>query len=314
MRVGVIMDPIESINTRKDSSFAMLLEAQRRGHSIAYMTAADISLRGGTAMGRWKSLQVRDDTRSWFSYGDSGSGPLSALDCILMRKDPPFDMEYINDTYVLDRAQEQGTLVVNRPQALRDANEKLFTAWFEDLTPRCLFARDPALLKAFVAEHGHCVIKPVDGMGGTSIFQVRADDPNLNVVLETVSHNGERLIVAQKYVDAITNGDKRILVVDGDVVPYCLARIPAQGDFRGNLARGGRGEARPLSGRDREIAETVAPVLKERGILFAGLDVIGDFLTEINVTSPTCIREIDRAYDLNIAGMLFDAIEGKIAR
>lgn len=314
MRVGIIMDPIESINVKKDSSFAMLLEAQRRGHSIFYMTASGLSLRGGTAMGKWTSLKVEDNPQSWFRYGESGKGPLRSLDCILMRKDPPFDMEYVNDTYVLDRAMAEGTLVVNRPQALRDANEKLFTAWFDDLTPECVFARDPDVLKVFVQEHGHCVIKPVDGMGGTSIFQVRADDPNLNVILETVSDNGQRLIVAQKYIAAISEGDKRILVVDGEVVPYCLARIPAAGDFRGNLARGGRGEARPLTERDRQIAETVAPELKKRGIVFAGLDVIGDYLTEINVTSPTCIREIDRAYDLNIAGMLFDAIEGKIAR
>ncbi len=312
-RLGVVMDPISGINPKKDSTFAMLLAAQRRGYNVHYMTPGDLWVENGVAHGRWRALDVRDDPADWFTLGAAHEGRLADCDAILMRRDPPFDIEYINDTSVLERAELEGCLIVNRPQALRDANEKFYTAWFPELTPETLFARDQERLKAFVERVGHAVIKPIDGMGGASIFQLRAGDPNLKVALETVSVNGTRMIVAQRYLPEITAGDKRILVVDGEPVPYALARIPAADDFRGNLARGGRGEGVPLSDADRAICERVGPELVRRGILFAGLDVIGSALTEINVTSPTCIRELDAQYGLDIAGILFDAIEARLS-
>lgn len=313
MRIGIVMDPIESINIKKDSSFAMLLECQRRGYDICYMTADALSIDQGEAVARWKELSVQDNPDDWYSYGPSHAGTLSEMDAILMRKDPPFDMEYVNDTYVLERAEAAGVLIVNRPQALRDANEKLFTAHYPELCPRSVFSRDPERLLRFVKQHGRAVVKPVDSMGGDSIFIARADDPNLKVILETVGRNGERLIVVQEFVDAISEGDKRILMVNGEPVPYALARIPAGDDFRGNLAKGGRGEGRPLSEDDLRIAHALGPDLRKRGILFAGLDVIGDRLTEVNVTSPTCIRELDAQFGLNISGLLFDVVEEKVA-
>ncbi|MEM9301786.1 MAG: glutathione synthase [Pseudomonadota bacterium] len=312
--IGVVMDPIEGINSKKDSTFAMLLEAQRRGWRIHYFTAGDLWVENGVAHGRSRNLELRDNPADWFSWiGEAETVALGSLDVILMRRDPPFDLEYINDTYALERAEIAGALVVNRPQALRDANEKYFTAWFAELGPPTLFSRDQTRLRAFVLEQGRAVIKPVDGMGGASIFQLHRDDPNINVALETVSEEGRRVVVAQKYVPEITAGDKRILIVDGEAVPCALARIPSSEDFRGNLARGGTGEGLELTERDREICEQVGPELAARGILFAGLDVIGDYLTEINVTSPTCIRELDSIFDLNIAGILFDAIERQLA-
>ena len=309
MRTGVIMDPIAGIATYKDSTFAMLLEAQRRNHEIWYMEAADLSIRGGVALGHMSPLSVRDNTDDWFTLGQKENRELATLDILLMRKDPPYNMDYVYATYVLDLAEQSGVTVVNRPQALRDANEKCFTTQFPQCCVPMLISSKSSEIKAFVAEYGLSVVKPLDGMGGESIFQARPDDPNLNVILETITLKDSQLIMVQQYIPEIAQGDKRILVVNGEPVPYALARIPGEGDFRGNLAKGGTGKGVPLSDRDYWICEQVAPELKRRGILFAGLDVIGDWLTEINVTSPTCIRELDAEFGLNIAGDLFDVLE-----
>lgn len=310
--IGMLMDPIGGINIKKDSSFAMLLECQRRGHRLHLMTDRDLWSVGDRAMGRLSRTTVRDDPTDWFTHTDQTTAALSELDVILMRKDPPFDMQYINDTYLLELAEVAGTLVVNRPQALRDMNEKAYIGHFPQCIPETMMARDPKLIREFVHTVGQAVVKPLDGMGGQSIFRVSAADPNLNVILETVSQDGQETIMAQAYVEEITAGDKRILIVDGEAVPFALARIPSDQDFRGNLARGGRGEGVRLSERDHWIAEQVGPSLKAAGVLFAGIDVIGDYLTEINVTSPTCIRELDQIFDLNIAGQLLDCIESSI--
>lgn len=310
--LGIVMDPIAHINIKKDSSFAMLLEAQRRNWTLRYMEAGDLFMRNGEACARTRQLRVVDDPNGWFTLSDERIQPLSELDVILMRKDPPFDTEFVYLTHILERAEHAGTLVVNKPQSLRDCNEKLFTAWFPSLTPDTLVTRNAALLRDFWRQHGDIILKPLDGMGGSSIFRVKADDPNLSVIIETLTGHGEQFCMAQTYLPAITDGDKRVLVVDGEPVPYCLARIPASGETRGNLAAGGTGEARPLSDSDWHIARTVAPELKKRGLLFVGLDIIGDRLTEINVTSPTCIREIEAAFPVSITGMLMDAIEKRL--
>ena len=307
-KTGVVMDPISGITTYKDSTFAMLLEAQRRGHEIWYMEPSDLTIRGGVALGHMKRLSVRDNNNDWFTLTASENRELATLDILLMRKDPPFDMDYVYTTYVLDLAENAGVTVVNRPQALRDANEKCFITQFPQCCVPALITRSSAEIKAFVQEHGLSVVKPLDGMGGESIFQVQPQDPNLNVILETITAKDHELVMVQRYIPEITQGDKRILVVNGEPVPYALARIPGAGDFRGNLAKGGTGKGVALTERDYWICEQVAPELKRRGILFAGLDVIGDWLTEINVTSPTCIRELDSEYGLNIAGKLFDAL------
>lgn len=309
---GVVMDPIAAINPKKDSTLAMLLEAQRRDHRLWYLERDHLELVDGQAWGVAHSLTVRNDLADWFELGEPQRQRLGDLDVLLMRKDPPVDMEFFADTVVLERAAMAGTLVVNRPDTLRDAGEKTFTAWFPQCCPPTLMSRDHRSLREFVLEQGRAVVKPLNAMGGTSIFQVADDDPNLNVVIETVSRDGDQMIMAQAYIEAITEGDKRILMIDGEPVPYALARIPSAEDFRGNLAKGGRGEGVELSQRDLWICEQVGPELKKRGVLFAGLDVIGDYLTEINVTSPTCIRELDALYDLNIAGQLFDCIEERL--
>ena len=308
LKTGVVMDPISGITTYKDSTFAMLLEAQRRGHEIWYMEPSDLTIRGGVALGHMKRLSVRDNNNDWFTLSASENRELATLDILLMRKDPPFDMDYVYTTYVLDLAENAGVTVVNRPQALRDANEKCFITQFPQCCVPALITRSSAEIKAFVQEHGLSVVKPLDGMGGESIFQVQPQDPNLNVILETITAKDHELVMVQRYIPEIIQGDKRILVVNGEPVPYALARIPGAGDFRGNLAKGGTGKGVALTERDYWICEQVAPELKRRGILFAGLDVIGDWLTEINVTSPTCIRELDSEYGLNIAGELFDAL------
>ncbi|MGE4755640.1 glutathione synthase [Yersinia enterocolitica] len=314
IKLGIVMDPISSINIKKDSSFAMLLEAQRRGWELHYMEMGDLYLRGGDGRARTRQLSVKQDKNDWFSFGTEQDIPLHDLDVILMRKDPPFDTEFIYATYILERAEDKGTLVVNKPQSLRDCNEKLFTAWFPELTPDTLVSRSKDHIRKFHQEHGDIILKPLDGMGGTSIFRVKQDDPNLSVIIETLTELGSRFCMAQNFLPAIKEGDKRVLVVDGEPVPYCLARIPAQGETRGNLAAGGRGEARPLSESDWKIARAVAPVLKQKGLIFVGLDIIGDRLTEINVTSPTCIREIEAAFsDVSITGMLMDTIEVRLA-
>jgi len=312
LQVAVLMDPISAIKIHKDSTFAMLLEAQRRGHVLLYMELGDMWLEQGEPFARLRKVSVRDDPNGWYTLGEAATGPLSEVDFLLMRKDPPFDMEYVHSTYMLERAETAGTPVFNQPRALRDCNEKLFTAWFPELCPPTLVSRNAERLRAFAAEHNEIVLKPLGGMGGASVFRTHRGDPNLNVIMETLTANGSHFAMAQRYLHAITEGDKRILVIDGEPVPYALARLPAEGDFRGNLASGGTGRGVELTARDREIAEAVGPELRRRGILFAGLDVIGEYLTEINVTSPTCIRELDKAFDLNIAGQLFDVLEARL--
>lgn len=313
VQVAVVMDPIGGIKIAKDSTFAMLLEAQRRGHALHYVIPGSLGIAEGRAVANLAALQVRDDPADWFSLGAAATAPLQTLDAILMRRDPPVDADYWHDTQVLSLAQRQGVLLVNDPAGLLELNEKLAALLFPQCCPPTRIAREPAELRAFVQAMGEAVLKPLDGMGGRSIFRVSAGDPNLNVILETLTAGGTQLALAQRYLPEIRDGDKRILLVDGEPVPYCLARIPQGNDFRGNLAAGGRGEARPLSERDRWIAAQVGPELRRRGMLFVGLDVIGDWLTEVNVTSPTCIREIDKAFGLNIAGLLFDAIEARLA-
>lgn len=314
IKLGVVMDPIESINIKKDSTFAMMLEAQKRGWEIHYMQMNDLSMEQGKALARTKVVTLEENPEKWFEVVSEQEIALADLDAVLMRKDPPFDTEYIYATYILERAEVEGCLIVNKPQSLRDCNEKLFTAWFPEHTPTTLVTRRADQIKAFQEKHGDVILKPLDGMGGSSIFRVKQGDPNLSVIIETLTGLGNNYCMAQTFVPDISNGDKRILVVDGEPMPYCLARIPAKGETRGNLAAGGRGEARPLSDTDWAIARAVAPTLKEKGLIFVGLDIIGDKLTEINVTSPTCIREIEAAFDINISGKLMDAIEARLKK
>jgi glutathione synthase len=313
LTLGIVMDPIGSINTQKDSSFAMLLAAQKRGWRLFYMEMADLLLRDGRSYGYAKPLRVREDSSEWFSFvAEETLTALETLDVILMRKDPPFDMEYVYATYVLERAEALGLLVVNRPQSLRDVNEKLYTAWFPECCAPTLVTRRQRELKGFLALHEDVIIKPLDRMGGASVFRVRLGDPNTNVIFETMTEYQQRFVVAQRFIPEISAGDKRILLIDGEPVPYALARVPAAGETRGNLAAGGRGIGVPLSDRDRWVCSQVASALRHKGLLMVGLDVIGDYLTEINVTSPTCIRELDRIYSLDIAGQLLDAIEVRL--
>ena len=313
VRLGIVMDPIAHITFKKDSSLAMLLAAQARGWSLFYMEQHDLYLRDGQARARIRPLKVFHDPKHWYHLDDQEDLALHELDVVLMRKDPPFDNEFLYCTHLLEQAERQGLLVVNRPQSLRDCNEKLFATQFPQCTPPTLVSRRVDILREFAAEQRDIILKPLGGMGGSSIFHHRHGDPNLSVILETLTGHGSRQIMAQRYLPAIKDGDKRILMIDGEPVPYCLARIPAQGETRGNLAAGGRGEARPLTERDRWIASQVGPTLRDLGLLFVGLDVIGEHLTEINVTSPTCIREIDAAFGTDIAGQLMDAIAGKLA-
>ncbi|EKM96073.1 glutathione synthetase [Stutzerimonas degradans] len=312
VRVGIIMDPIAQISFKKDSSLAMLLAAQARGWELHYMEQRDLYQQGNQARARTRPLQVFNDPARWFEAGEERDTALAELDVILMRKDPPFNSEYIYATYLLELAEQAGTLVVNRPQSLRDCNEKFFATQFPQCTPPTLVSRRSDILREFAREQRDIILKPLDEMGGASIFRHREGDPNLSVILEVLTEHGSRQIMAQRYIPAIKDGDKRILMIDGEPVPYCLARIPAAGETRGNLAAGGRGVAQPLSERDREIAAIVGPELRKRGLLFVGLDVIGDYLTEINITSPTCIREIDSAFDTRIAERLMEAIAAKL--
>ncbi len=306
------MDPIGSIQVYKDSTLAMLLEAQARGWSLYYMEMNDLSLRDGEASARARPLKVFRDEQHWFELGPQSATPLAELDVILMRKDPPFDLEYIYCTYILERAEQRGALVVNRPSALRDANEKMYTAWFPQCTPPTLVSREYSDLRAFLAEHLDIIIKPLEGMGGASIFRVTEQDPNISVVMEVLTRHRTRYVMAQRYIPEIRAGDKRILMVDGEPLPWVLARVPAPGELRGNLAAGATGEGREIGDRERWIADQVGPALREKGILFAGLDVIGDYLTEINVTSPTCIRELDAHFSVNISARIMDAIEKRL--
>lgn len=310
--LGIVMDPIETINIKKDSSFAMLLEAQRRDWRLWYMEMGDLFLLENRAMARMKQLRVRDDPDHWFEFVTQRTAPLDSLSSILMRKDPPFNMEYIYATYLLEQAEAHGSLVVNRPAALRDANEKLYTSWFPQCTPSTLVSRNHEDFDSFLEKHRDIILKPLGGMGGESIFRLTQGDPNTNVILETLTGKQSRYAMAQKFIPEISAGDKRILVVDGEAVPWALARVPQAGENRGNLAAGGSAHGVELTERDRWIVAQVAPRLREAGILFAGLDVIGDYLTEVNVTSPTCIRELDAIYNLNISAMLMDCIEKKL--
>ena len=310
--LGVVMDPIQSIKYNKDTTLSLLLAAQRQGFKLFYMEQRHLFLQDGDPRAEVRPLTVFEDENKWYELGGASSVPLEELDVILMRKDPPFDAEFIYSTYILEAAERRGTLVVNKPQSLRDCNEKVFATQFPQCTPPLLVSRDQNRLKNFLAEHGDVVFKPLDGMGGTSIFRVREGDQNLNVILETITKYGEEMIMAQKYLPEILTGDKRILVVDGEVVPYSLARIPSEGEFRGNLAAGGYGVVQPLTDRDRWIADQIAPTLIEKGLIFVGLDVIGDYLTEINVTSPTCVREIDDAQGTAIGDMLMAAINTRL--
>lgn len=313
IKLGIVMDPIERIKPYKDSSFAMLLEAQRRGYELFYMQPQDLYLRDGQVQAITSELRVwdrQDDT--YYGFGASAHTSLAELDVILIRQDPPFNNDYLYCTQLLELVEAQGVLVVNKPQSLRDANEKLFTAWFPQCTAPTLVSAQADLLRNFVAEQQDTIFKPLDAMGGASIFRVKQGDPNLSVIIETMTDHGQHHIMAQRYLPEIKDGDKRILLIDGEPVPYALARIPQQGETRGNIAAGGRGEGIEISERDRWLCQQIAPTLKQKGLIFVGLDVIGDYITEINVTSPTCIRELDKCFNINIAAQLFDCIEGKL--
>jgi glutathione synthase len=314
LSVGIVMDPIESITPYKDSSLAMLLEAERRQAEIHYFNQSDLKIVSGSAIGRSRRLNVVDDRKHWWRFGDEQEIPLGELDVILMRKDPPFDMEYIYTTYILERAKLAGALIMNDPRALRNLNEKVFTAWFPDCVPTTLITRSMDEMRTFLTQNGHVVIKPLEGMGGRSVFVIRSGDKNANVVFETLTDYGRRFAMAQTYIPEISLGDKRILLFDGEPVPYALARIPADDDNRGNLVMGAVGKGQDLSDRDREICEHVGPVLRDEGVIFAGIDVIGDYLTEVNVTSPTGMRELDEQFGINTAGLMFDAIERRLDR
>tara|TARA_R110002110_G_scaffold205066_7_gene416956 strand:+ start:83472 stop:84428 length:957 start_codon:yes stop_codon:yes gene_type:complete len=312
IKLGVVMDPIANITYKKDTSLAMLWAAQDRGWELYYMEQKDLYLEQGVARSSMAPLEVFRNPEQWYQMSGVEDRALAELDVILMRKDPPFDNEYIYSTYILEEAERKGTVIVNRCQSLRDCNEKVFATLFPECCPPVLVSADMARLKAFHKTHDDAIFKPLDGMGGDAIFRVRNGDPNLSVILEMLTQHGQRTIMAQKYIPQISEGDKRILMINGEPVPYCLARVPSVGETRGNLAAGGSGIPQPLSERDRWIAAQVGPSLKEKGLLFVGLDVIGDYLTEINVTSPTCLREINAGYDLDIASDLMDCIAREV--
>lgn len=310
LKLGVVMDPIGSIHYKKDTTLALLWAAQDRGWTLFYMAPDALYLEGERPMAVAQVLTVHRNPDHWFDLCEPRDIALTELDICLMRKDPPFDMEYIYATYLLERAEREGTIIVNRCQSLRDCNEKLFATEFPECCPTLLVSRDMSKLRAFHRQHRDVIFKPLDGMGGSAIFRAREDDPNVSVILETLTRSGQETIMAQAYLSAISEGDKRILMVNGEPIPFCLARVPLAGESRGNLAAGGSGRVQPLSERDFWIASTVGPALKERGLYFVGLDVIGDYLTEINVTSPTCLREIEAETGLDIAGKLLDAVSG----
>ncbi len=309
VNIGVVMDPIGAINYKKDTTLGLLWAAQDRGWQLWYMEQHDLFIKDGLTWARMRPLEVREDSTDWFTLGDAVERDLAELNAVLMRKDPPFDMEFFYTTHLLENAERRGTVVVNRCASLRDCNEKLFATAFPQCCPQLIVSRDMQKLRSFHQTHGDVVFKPLDGMGGSAIFRVAANDPNLSVILETLTEQGQRTIMGQVYLPAIVDGDKRILMINGEPVPYCLARVPLAGESRGNLAAGGTGRVQALTERDRWIAQQVGPSLRERGLWFVGLDVIGDYLTEINVTSPTCLREIEAAQHLGIAQQLMDCIE-----
>lgn len=312
IRLGIVMDPIMSIKTHKDSSFAMLLAAQARGWQLFYMEQSDLFISDGRTFASIRKLKIKDSEDDWYNLSGREEIALSELNAVLMRKDPPLDMEFIYTTYLLERAADEGLLVVNDPLSIRNCNEKLYTAWFPQCCAASLVSRDPSRLRTFIERYEDIILKPLDAMGGASIFRVRSGDPNTSVILETLTNRGDTTAMAQKFIPEISAGDKRILMVNGEAVPYALARIPAEGETRGNLAAGGRGEGVELSERDRWICAQVGQTLREKGLLFVGLDVIGDYLTEINVTSPTCIRELDALYGLDIGDQLMTCIEQRL--
>jgi len=314
IELGVVMDSIEAINFKKDSTLAMLDAAQRRGWSLQYMEQSDLLIENGRANAIMRSLAVRMDPEDWFTLGEPAIKPLATLDVVLMRKDPPFNNEFIYSTYILEAAEREGCLIINKPQSLRDCNEKVFATEFPQCCPPVIVSSNTQVLKHFYATHQDVIYKPLDGMGGSAIFRVKPGDPNLSVIIETLTAYGRQSIMAQRYIPEIVHGDKRILMIDGEPVDYALARIPQPGETRGNLAAGGRGEPRPLTDRDRWICAQVGPTLRAKGLLFVGLDVIGDYLTEINVTSPTCIRELDNAHQLDIGDKLMARIDSILSQ
>jgi len=312
VKLAFILDPLDTIKTYKDSSFAMMEEAARRGHQLFVIHQEQLLCRDSVARAIAAPIRITGDKEAWYELGETSELPLSAYDAVVMRKDPPFDMEYVYSTYLLELAETQGALVVNRPRAVRDNNEKFSITRFQQRTVPTLITRLEKEIRAFLEIHGDIVVKPLDGMGGTSVFRLHRADYNIGVVIETVTHYGRRTVMAQRYIQEIVKGDKRIILIDGKPAPYALARIPKQGETRGNLAAGARGVAQPLSARDEEIAHTVGATLAAEGMLLVGLDVIGDYLTEINVTSPTGMREIMEQTGCNVAGLMIDALEQRI--
>ena len=312
MKIAFVLDPLDSLKTYKDSSYAMMREAARRGHTLHSIMQEDLLWRGGDVVAFARDLTLTGDDHDWYRASEPAESHLLAFDAVLMRKDPPFDMEYIYSTYLLELAQRQGARVFNHPKAIRDNNEKLAIARFPEFTAPTIVTRQEPILREFLAEHGDVILKPLDGMGGTSIFRLHRTDPNISVVIETLTHYGRRTIMAQRYIPDIVHGDKRVLIIDGEPVPYCLARIPKTGETRGNLAAGGRGVAQRLSTRDEEIATSLGPTLAAEGLLLVGLDVIGSYLTEVNVTSPTCFQEITEQSGFNVAAMMIDAVERRV--
>lgn len=312
LKLGIIMDPIESINIKKDSSFAMLLAAQARNWPIFYIQQGNIYQHNAHVLAQCSTLSVEDRTDQWFTTGETQEINLAELDVILMRKDPPFDMEYIYTTYLLETVEKTGTLIINKPSSLRDANEKLFATEFPQCCTQTMVTRHPEKLREFIIQQQDVILKPLDGMGGQSIFRVSPNDANLSVIIETMTLRGQKTIMAQKYIPEISQGDKRILLINGEPVPYSLARIPAKGETRGNLAAGGQGVGMPITEREKWICQQLGPRLREMGLIFVGIDVIGDYLTEINVTSPTCIRELDKQFNLDIGMQLMDCIENLV--
>ena len=310
--IGILMDPIESINPKKDSTLVMMLAAAQRGWTVSVFTQKDMFVEDGEVFVNRRVISPRDDLEVWFTVQEEGTTPATGFDTILMRKDPPFDMEYIYATYLLEMIEKTGVPVLNRPGSIRDCNEKLFALSFPHCCPPHLVSRDPDLLRAFHKKHGDVIYKPLDGMGGASIFRAREDEPNLSVIIETLTDGGQVQTMAQKYIPEIVQGDTRILLINGEPVPYGLARVPLAGETRGNLAAGGQGVGRELTDQDKYICGEIGPVLKEKGLYFVGIDVIGDYLTEINVTCPTCVKELNEAFNLDIAGDFMAFIEAEI--
>lgn len=307
--VAIVMDPIQSLNIKKDTTIAMIREAQARGLTLYYCQPRDLFVREGVVYAELTPFSIDLTAHPFYTLGTPATVPLHTIDVVLMRKDPPFDMEYVYSTYLLEMAARKGALVVNRPDSIRAANEKLFATWFAEFCPPTLVTRDMQRIKAFIAEQQFIVVKPLDGMGGSQVFQIKANDPNQNVILETITHYGQRTVMAQRFLPEYKQGDKRILIINGKPYPHVLARIPAEGEARANLAAGGKGVGVDLTPREYEICKAIAPTLVEMGLLFVGLDVIGDYVTEINVTSPTGVRELEAQYGDNITALLWDAIE-----